>query len=302
MKHNMKSIFCLCLVFSMLMSFSACASKSEAVKADEPMATETAEASDRLVYTAEFQPVKTKVENGLTPLTYTEDGFYAQSWEKVGEREIPKDAVILYEGQYDIYGASLYYVDMDGNAEKLVNYAGVPVPEDTEDRMDYYGSSSLSKVFVNEDGTLTTLESLYINWYDGPESERYSDNQWNYIKYEQMFFVRTLDKDGKELNSVELDYDVGDSYMELYNAQMDADGNLYCTCEQMLLCFSKDGSLLYSIESDDYLDGLLTLKDGRLAVVLWGNFGMELRPVDFENKSFDKAIKLPKKPVKTIIH
>lgn len=295
MKPYAKTILCLCLALSMLLSFAACGSQSETAKTDKPEVTDTPAEGDRMVYTAEFLPIKAKIENGLSPLAYTEDGFYAQSWEKIGQREIPKDAVVRFEGEYDIYGAALYFVGMDGTVKRLEGYENLPVPEDTEHRMDYFGSSSLSKLFVNKDGTLTALEYLFLNWYDGPQSERYGDNQWNYMKTEQSVFLRTLDKDGKELSSVALDYDTSNSdrYIELYTAQLNDDGDLFCTSEQKLLCFGPDGSLQYAIESEDYLDSLITLKDGRIAVSNWGNTGMQLQTVDTEKKSFGESLKLP---------
>ena len=293
MKQIMKSLLCLGLAVMMLLSLTACGGSGRATKTEEPEASAEPAVSDKLVYTASFQPVKDKIDNGLSPLAYTDDGFYAQSWEKVGQRETPKDAVIRYEGEYDIYGAALYHVTMDGKAEKLEAYTGVAIPEDTEDRMDYFGSSGLSRLFVNKDGTLTTLENVYINWYDGPESERYSDEQWNYMKGEQHYYIRTLDKDGKELSCGELDFDVQDSYMELHNAQLDDDGNVLCTSETNVLCFAPDGSLLFTIEGTDYVDSMVRLKDGQIAVSSWGQFGPELRPIDMEKKSFGEAIKLP---------
>lgn len=293
MKHTMRVMLCLLLAFAMLASFSACGSKSPAANTDTAAEDKTEAKEDRMVYVAEFQPVKTRIENGISPVAYTEDGFYAQSWEKIGQREIPKDAVMRYEGEYDIYGSVLYYIKLDGTAQKLEGYSGIAIPEDTEDRMDYFGSSSLSKLFINEDGTLTSVESVYINWYDGPESERYGDNQWEYMKNEQHFYVRTLDKDGRELSQTELDFDSRDSYLELYNAQRDENGNLLCTSESKLLVFAPDGSLSFTIENNDYLDSLTKLKDGRLAVSVWGDFGMELRMVDLENKTLGESIKLP---------
>ena len=145
MKHIIRVVLCLCLALSMVLSLAACGSKdvTEKTAKTETDAAETAE--DRMVYKADFVPVKTQIDNGISPLAYTDDGIYAQSWQKIGEREIPKDAVIHYEGEYDIYGAVLYYVDLDGNARKLEEYTNIPIPEDTEDRLDYYGSSSLAR-------------------------------------------------------------------------------------------------------------------------------------------------------------
>ena len=292
MKKLLKSALCLLMALLMVLSLAACGgqtSNTETNKTQEPQ-----EDPDRLVYTAAFQPMETSPENGMSPVAYTADGFYAISWEKVGEREIPEGAKLQYEGEYDIFGSALYFVKYDGSLKKLESYTGVPVPEDTEDRKDYYGSSDLEKLFVNEDGTLTSLETVYVSWYDGPESERYGDNQWEYQQHEQHHLLRHLDKDGKEIRSVELDYDVEDSWIDFYNSQVDDQGNLLCTCEMKLLAFAPDGSLAYSLACPEYISSIVKLKDGRLGVTYWGDTGMELHMIDAEKGDFGPAEKCPR--------
>lgn len=292
MNKTIKALLCLCLALSMALSFAACGSKSETPAVNLQEAEPTP--SDKLVYAAEFLKVDNTTENGYQPMCYTADGFYAQSWEKTGEREIPEDAIIRYEGQYDIYGSALYFVGYDGKVRRLDAYTGAAVPEDTKDRMDYYGNSNISQLFVNDDGTLTALESVYVSWYDGPEADRFSDNQWEYTKSESTFYMRKLDQDGKELSSVELEFQDKDSSLNLYGAQIDSDGNLLCTSEYKLLAYKPDGSLAFSVECEDYLDGLFRLKDGRVAASIWGETGMELRVVDMEKGEFGETLKLPR--------
>ena len=292
MNKTIKALLCLCLALSMALSFAACGSKSETPTGDQPEAEATP--SDKLVYAAEFLKVDNTTENGYQPMCYTADGFYAQSWEKTGEREIPEDAIIQYEGQYDIYGSALYFVSYDGKVRRLDAYTGAAVPEDTKDRMDYFGNSNISQLLVNDDGTLTALESVYVSWYDGPEEDRFSDNQWEYTKNESTYYMRKLDQDGKELSSVELEFNDKDSSLNLYGAQIDSDGNLLCTSEYKLLSYKPDGSLAFSVECEDYLDGLFRLKDGRVAASIWGETGMELRVVDMEKGEFGETLKLPR--------
>ena len=86
MNKTIKSLLCLFLAFTMLLSFSACGGSNESAKTDTTEEADTTAQSDRMVYTAEFQPVSAFVDNGITALAYTDDGFYAQSWEKTGER------------------------------------------------------------------------------------------------------------------------------------------------------------------------------------------------------------------------
>ena len=293
MKKKLKALLCLLLATVMVLSLAACGSKST-TPSDAVSKTPEETPSDKLVYAADFVEVDTKVDNGLSPLAYTADGFYAQSWEKTGQREIPEDAVIRYDGEYDIFGAALFYVTFEGKATRLEAYSGVEVPENTEGRLDYFGTGSLSKLIVNDDGTLTALESLYISWFDGPESERFSDNQGEYTKSEQHYYIRHLDKDGKELSTAELDYEEKDTYLDLYNAQFDDDGNLVCTSETKLIGFKPDGTQAFLIENSDYLDSLVRLKDGRLAVSVWGGMGEELHIIDVEKGELGEAIMLPR--------
>ena len=293
MKHTIKTILCLILAAAVVLSLAACGAKSEAASVEKPAEAEATPA-DKLVYTADFLAVDAKVDNGLTPLAYTDDGFYAESWEKTGEREIPKDAVIRYEGEYDIYGNALFFVGFDGKASRLTDYVGTQVPEDTEGRLDYYGSGSLGRILINPDGTLTALETVYVSWYDGPESERFSDEQWNYIQSEQHFYVRTLDKNGKELSSAELDYDFADSYLNLSSAELLDDGKIILTSDMNVIAFNTDGSLAFSIDCKDYADNLFRLKDGRLVLTTWGTFGEEMRVLDLEKAVLGETLKLPR--------
>ena len=117
---NTKRILSLFLALGMLLGLAACG--------QQPSAAAPTEAPEEYVYAGTFTPVPESPENGLNPLLYTEDGFYAQSWEKIGEREIPEEAVQRYEGEYDIYGTALYFVKLDGSVERLDDFASVPTP------------------------------------------------------------------------------------------------------------------------------------------------------------------------------
>ena len=288
MKHSVKQFLGLCLLLAMVLSMAACG----AAPAADPQETEAPAEPDELVYKAEFTPISVPAENGLSSMAFTDDGVYAQSWEKIGEREIPEDAVIRYEGEYDIYGPVLYFVGYDGNCRKLEAYQGVPVPEDTEDRMDYYGSSSMSRLIPTDDGNLLSLEELYIGWYDGPESERYGDEQYNYREYEQHTYLRKLDTEGAELSIVELETG-SDEYVGLYTACLDDDGNVLCPCDTSLLAFAPDGTLRYVIENDSYVENIVRLKDDRIGVIFWGDQGMEMQLLDTQKRELGESVKLP---------
>ena len=287
MRHNVKRFFCLCLALAAALGLIGCGSAA-------PEKAEPSEAPEEFVYAAEFMEVTERPENGLSPLAFAGDAFYAQSWEKTGEREMPEDAVLRYEGEYDIYGSVLYRVGFDGSVKRLEDYVGIETPVDDQGREDYYGSASLDGLFIHDDGTMTALEEQYISWYDGPESERYGDDQWQYRMYEQRYYLRKLDADGKELSRSEIVYDDQDSYLSLYSAKLDAQGNLICTGEQAVMIFAPDGSLSRVIECRDYPESVVKLGDGRLAVVCYGENGEQMNLLDLEKGELGEAIQLPR--------
>ena len=282
---------CLLLALGMLLSLAACGSSGES----KPAAP-TPTPEETYVYAGTFTTIPNYPENGLSPMAYTADGLYAQSYEKVGEREIPEDAVIRYEGEYDIYGSALYFIDNSGKLTKLPEFTTVEAPEDTENREDYYATNNLSRLFVNPDGTLTALEEMYISWYDGPENERYGDNQWMYRQNEHLYFLRTLEPSGKELTRTQLVLDEldPDAYLNLYSAVLTEDGKLLTCGDANLLIFNADGTLAHNIPCEQYPDGLLQLRDGRIAMLAWGDAGVALYTIDLENGAIGEELSTPR--------
>lgn len=286
MKQILKRSLCALLALVMLAGLCACGSAGGA-----PAATAEPE---EYVYAAKFTPLEGTPENGLSLVASTEEGLYAQTWEKVGEREIPDGAQIHFEGEYDIFGPALYFIGYDGSLRRLEQYSPLQAPEDDQGRDDYYGSSNLDRLLIGSDGSLIALEELYISWFDGPESERNGDNQWAYRASERHYYIRRLDADGAELSCSEMDFDLsGDAYLNLYNAQLDEKGNILCTTDMMLLSFTPDGKLNYSYPLENYPDSLLLLNDGRVALTCWGDTGEELYYVDPEARALGEKVALP---------
>ena len=286
-----RKTLCLLLALGMLLGLAACGSTTESkpTASSEPV-------EETYVYTGAFTPITDCPENGLSTMAFTAEGIYAQSFEKIGQREIPEDAVIHYEGEYDIYGSALYFVDNGGKVKKLNAYTGIEAPEDTENREDYYASNELSRIFINDDGTLTALETLYLSWYDGPENERYGDNQWMYRENEQQYFLRTLDSSGKELTRTQLQLEAmdEDEYLNLYGCILTGDDKFICCSGTKLYVFGSDGTIEHTIECAQYPDNLLALPDGRIGMVAWGDSGVALYIVELEKDAVGEEIPLPR--------
>ena len=284
---KMKRILCLTLALLMLLGTAACGTQSETTPVTpEPEA-------DELVYTASFRPVDVSFENGVSTLAFTDAGVYLSAYEKTGEREKPENAVQQYEGEYDIYSSVLYFLDYEGKVTKLEGYQPLPMPENPENYTDFSASSGLEKLFPLADDGFMTLESQYVSWYDGPESERYGDNQWEYRQGESRFFIRRFDAQGSETDSVCLDDPLYAGELDFYAAQLDKDGNICCLHNMDILLLSPSGEVLKTITCDYYPGSIVKLPDGRMGMSAWGEAGMEFYMLDFETQSLGEKIDIP---------
>ena len=266
---NLKRMLCLLLALCMCLSLAACGKSEDGGKAPAPEKNEAAEAHPEFVYTAEYKPLIEGTENYLTVRGYTGDGFYVSSMEKTGEN-VPEGVTPRYEGEYAVFSTYLYFVDWDGNMQKLQNYEVLPPETDEEGRRDFTSSSSLSGIGFKEDG-FVTIEQLYSSWNDGDGSEvLYSDQYWQNQKYEQQFYIRSFDKEGNELSCAQIPVEQ-DSYLDAWRMQLDSNGNALVTTGMGLRAIAADGSDAYTIEYEGYVDGLIRLGDGSTAMFAWND-------------------------------
>ena len=241
------------------------------------------------VYSASFS----KLDNGdskgsLYPSLYTDDGFYTVETEKVGEME--HDTPAEWEGQYDIYENRLYLNGYDGTRTKLDAYA--PISLEAHEQT---STSNISNLCVMPDGNLMSLENLYISWNEAPEGvEEYSDEYWNYYKYEQSAYLRVLDKTGAELSCTELvssDSDSDNSFYP-YDMVVTDDGKAVVTSDMLIRVYNTDGSVDFDVELDNYPENLITLRDGSVGILTYMNDGYGIQLVDFDARAMGKTLKL----------
>ena len=241
------------------------------------------------VYSADFSALDNgDGKSSLFPSLFTESGFYTVNYEKVGETE--HDTPAEYEGQYDIYETRLYLNSYDGTRTKLENYA--PVKLEAHEQT---ATSSLSQLCAMPDGTLAALESAYVSWNEAPEGvEEYSDEYWNYYKYEQHFYLRTLDATGAELSCVELGSEGSDTDNGFYpyNMTVSSDGKIVATSDMLVRVYNADGSIDFDIEIENYPEYLLKLRDGSVGILAYGNDGYGIQLVDFDTRAMGKTLKL----------
>lgn len=78
MKKKIRALLCLVLAAAAALSLAAC--ETGGGKAEKPEETP----ADTLVYTPSFTPVRLIGNVYLNPRCFTDDGFYATAYEKVG--------------------------------------------------------------------------------------------------------------------------------------------------------------------------------------------------------------------------
>ncbi len=270
--NRTKRILCLVLVLAMVAGLAACGSgKTESAGAAPNAASGAKSAAatptPEYVYTADYKTLVEKSDSYMNIRQRTADGYYYTLWEKIGT-EIPEGRKPQYEGEFDIYQTILYFMDKNGKAAKVEAYEPLEREIDTENRRDFSSSSDMSGICFTDDG-FVTIECRYASWLDGDENyQPYTEEYWAHQKYTQEFFIRWFDKSGKELSCAPIE--VGqDEWLDAYRMMLDDKGNVVLSCGQGLRAIAPDGSDAYSIETNGYIDGLLRLKDGRIAAVVY---------------------------------
>ncbi|MBQ9662709.1 MAG: extracellular solute-binding protein [Oscillospiraceae bacterium] len=307
MKKSMIRFLSLALCLVMILGLAACEniaqdnskpqSSPEAQNAGST--AETGAPAGGYAWKSEFLSVKTEdEENSIQPALFVDGGFYATGQVKLGRQEVPEDQVEEYEGQFDIYGTALYYVTLDGTVTKLPNYTPAEPIKNTEGKKDFYSYCNLGRPVLTPEGNLLVLEQQGAGWFDGPDDiygteEQYAGDYGDYYHNEQNYDIVVLDTQGTELSRAPVDIDTSDTWLNTYSVAQDKDGNLVLIMEQTLQAIAPDGSIAWSAPCDSYINSLVTLSDGTIAAMMYGNNGMELRPVDLETKKFGDAYSIP---------
>ncbi len=290
MNKTTKRILALLLCLVMILALAACGKEKESEQPVEHPAD--AVKAEGYAYKAEYKPVETNAQWGLSAVAFTDDGFYATGYEKAG-KQIPEGETEEYEGQYDIYNTVLYYVTWDGKATRLPEFEPGKAPENTGNYKDFSGSVYLSGVTLQDDGTLVGVEDTYCGWFDGPESTYGTEEQYNYYSYSEKYAIVTYDQNGKELSRAPVDYDTENSYLSFWRVVTDENGNILTTRDEGIVAFATDGSVAYVINSDNYINRLIRLKDGTLGALAYGDNGMEFYKVDTAAKQIGEGVPLP---------
>ena len=254
-------------------------------------------APDTYVYNAKFIPISSGNMNGFQAVACRDGQVLATCWEKIGEN-IPEGVTPEYEGQYDVYGMKLYSIALDGSVRALEGYQ----PMETEEN----GSTYTNGMILGPEGKLVSMETVYRNWYDGPDDvemysqEWYQKEYYNYMHYEQNYFLRFLAADGSEENRIALSDTLtealGENWQDGYYPQgfvMDAQGRVYLNVAQAIIALEADGSFRQVVEFPNWMDRMISLKDGRIGCLYYGDQGEQLTILNTETLTLDEEQSYP---------
>ena len=310
MNNTMIRVLSLALCLMMVLALTACGSSGqgsapaqETQSAQSTQNTQTSQsggtsssAASEYAWKSSFLPiVREDNDTPIQPILFTDDGVYASGQVTLGRREASEGEVEEYEGQFNIYGSMLYFITKDGKLEPLPKYVPVPPMGNPENYKDFYSYQNLGTPIVNADGNLMLLQMEGAGWFEGPESVYGTEEQYtgDYYHNEQNYDVVILSPEGEELSRAPVDLDTTNTWLNTYNIAKDPDGNLIVVMEMTLQAIAPDGSIAWSMQLDNYVNSMVTLADGSVAVMLFGDKGPELRPIDFEKKELGESFPIP---------
>ena len=310
MNNTMIRVLSLALCLMMVLALTACGSSGqgsapaqETQSAQSTQNTQTSQsggtsssAASEYAWKSSFLPITREDDDTpIQPILFTDDGVYASGQVTLGRREAADGEVEEYEGQFNIYGSMLYFISRDGRIEPLPKYVPVPPRDNPENYKDFYSYQNLGSPIVNADGNLMLLQMEGAGWFEGPESVYGTEEQYtgDYYHNEQNYDVVILSPEGEELSRAPVDLDTTNTWLNTYNIAKDPDGNLIVVMEMTLQAIAPDGSIAWSMQLDNYVNSMVTLADGSVAVMLFGDKGPELRPIDFEKKELGESFPIP---------
>ena len=305
MNNTMIRVLSLAFCLIMVLGLTACGSSGQGTApAQETQSTQntpsgsasSSSAASEYAWKSTFLPI-TREDNDtpIQPILFTDDGVYASGQVTLGRREASEGEVEEYEGQFNIYGSMLYFITKDGKLEPLPKYVPVPPMANPENYKDFYSYQNLGTPIVNADGNLMLLQMEGAGWFEGPESVYGTEEQYtgDYYHNEQNYDVVILSPEGEELSRAPVDLDTTNTWLNTYNIAKDPDGNLIVVMEMTLQAIAPDGSIAWSMQTDNYVNSMVTLADGSVAVMVYGDRGPELRPIDFEKKELGESFPIP---------
>ena len=164
--------------------------------------------------------------------------------------------------------------------------------EAAEDEYDEKIMGTMNNYFYvcNADGTdLKELFSVtdngsdsYLQQFDVADNGDICLVYSNYTEEKTTYEIRIVDGEGKEKSSTDINDILGDDYLN--TMRMDGEGNLYLLGDQGVYVLDSQGKKLFDIKTEQGGYAMAVTKDGKVLTTEWGDEGISIIPIDFQNK------------------
>ncbi|NLO48193.1 MAG: extracellular solute-binding protein [Clostridiales bacterium] len=185
------------------------------------------------------------------------------------------------EYTYDVYATRIFKMSMDGtNYEQLPGYEAPEKPEGVQGQIDIAG------MCVDNNGNIWIVEQGNFYHYD---------EQGNYVEDERNIQLRKLDPTGAELKTIDLSSLARpDEYFYVGSLALDSQNNIYFNDgNQTVYAYTEQGTQKFKLEMDNWINSMLTLTNGDVAVMTWENDGNVLKPIDQVTGTWKSDLKVP---------
>lgn len=212
---------------------------------------------------------------------------------------VVNDKMIFSSVSYDdpdtgTYTTKLYSMNLDGTGlAELTGYVQGTAPEGA------YGSFMISAMSVDGQGNIWVAESGYFYTYDLPDDfNPETDDQWQYyVDLGQQMAVRKLDDTGAELLSLDIGSIINlPPEQQFYLSAMNVDdkGDVLVTDgSNAVYVIGESGTVQFKLEITNWVDRIVRLSDGNVAVSGYTEEGYMLRKIDFAAKDWGEEIEMP---------
>ena len=233
--------------------------------------------------------------------------------------------------EYDRTEQRICRINTDGTGfSALEGYEPAKAPEGLPENIE--GNTYINGLALDPDGNIWVYESGSFWYYDLPEDfDAESGEQWQYYRdAASVNHLRKLDKNGAEILSADLnkltgtgsggpDYAYtpssysavltravampapmpapgGGDYFYMNGMETDKDGNIYINGGGIgVYVLDSSGVFQYLIErTENFVDLLVRMGDGRIAGTMWGEMNRVLKPLDAASRSWGESVELPK--------
>lgn len=240
------------------------------------------------VYVPEYIPVPSEITNMQSVSYFGEKVYFTSNVpvepEKPDEMESSGDVDIMPVGPGFYFGETetkLFRMNMDGTGlEQLPGYVAIPIPEGSMGSIDIIG------MCIDDQGYIWIAEQGYFYHFE---------ENGNYVDDGRKIEVRKLDETGAEVGKLDLSSLLAQNqYFYINGMSMDKDGNIYISDgSQAIYVYDSQGNKKYEMALDGWVNNIVRMGDGTVAVTTYESAGNVLKPIDASTGSWKDSIPLP---------